>query len=128
MSTAKQDTSIATQREAVERLAAKQGYTIIREYLDEGISGDDTERRAAFLRMREDSRAGDFEVILCWDVSRFGRFDSIEAGYWIKPIRDAGVCLVTVGEGRIDWNSSQGRIVFGVGHRVRQHRPDGPNI
>jgi hypothetical protein len=48
MSDEKQDMSIPDQQEAVEKLARKEGYKIIRIYKDERISGDDTERRAGF--------------------------------------------------------------------------------
>jgi len=97
MSDDRQDTSIPEQRPEVEALAAKNGYRIVREYLDEGISGDDTEKRQGFLRMLRDAKEqGNFKVILCWDQDRFGHFDALEAGYWIKPLRDAGVRLETV--------------------------------
>src|SRR4051812_26230376 len=87
MSTDKQEASIAEQRAAVTKLAAGRGYLIAREYTDEGISGDDTERRTGFLQMLEDARTlGDFDAVLCWDQSRFGRFDPLEAGYWVKPL------------------------------------------
>jgi DNA invertase Pin-like site-specific DNA recombinase len=111
MSTDRQEASIPRQKQSVEAYAETHGYQISREYVDEGISGDATERRAGFLRMREDAVVGDFRVILCWDKDRFGRFDSIEQGYWVKPLRDAGVRLVTVTQGAIDWNSFGGRIV-----------------
>jgi DNA invertase Pin-like site-specific DNA recombinase len=110
MSTDKQEASIPRQRESVQAYAKVNGYEIVREYKDEGISGDATERRTAFLQMREDGARGDFRVILCWDKDRFGRFDSIEQGYWVKPLRDAGVRLVTVTLGPIDWTSFGGRI------------------
>ena len=45
----------------------KHGYKILREYLDEAISGDATEKRTGFLAMREAVGSGDFAVILCWD-------------------------------------------------------------
>jgi DNA invertase Pin-like site-specific DNA recombinase len=111
MSTDRQEASIPRQRESVEAYAATHGYAIIREYADEGVSGDATEKRTGFLRMREDAARGDFSVILCWDKDRFGRFDSIEQGYWVKPLRDASVRLVTLAQGAIDWNSFGGRIV-----------------
>jgi DNA invertase Pin-like site-specific DNA recombinase len=57
---------------------------------------------------------GDFEAILCWDQARFGRFDSIEAGYYINPLRKAGVYLATVMDGVIDWNDSTARIISNV--------------
>ena len=114
MSSDKQEKSIPEQVKAVERYAAENGFEILRDYLDESISGDATERRAAFLQMREDCKLGEFEVILCWDQDRFGRFDQIDAGYWIKPIRDAGVRLATVAQGEIDWETFEGNIVFAV--------------
>jgi DNA invertase Pin-like site-specific DNA recombinase len=114
-STDKQEASIPDQREAVTKLARQKGYTIVREYRDEGISGDDTERRTDFRRMLDDAtRLGDFDAVLCWDQDRFGRFDPLEAGYWIKPLRDRGVFLETVGQGRIDWSDFAGRIVYAV--------------
>src|SRR4051794_8622924 len=92
MSTDKQEASIPDQRAALLAFAKKLGYLIVREYVDEGISGDDTERRAGFKRMLDDARTlGDFDCVLCWDQSRFGRFDPLEAGYWVKPLRDRGV-------------------------------------
>jgi DNA invertase Pin-like site-specific DNA recombinase len=115
MSTDRQEASIPDQREAVEKLAKQRGYRIVREYKDEGISGDDTERRTGFKQMLADAtKLGDFQAVLCWDQDRFGRFDPLEAGYWIKPLRDAGVYLETVGQGRIDWEDFAGRIVYAV--------------
>jgi site-specific DNA recombinase len=113
-STSKQETSVPDQRQAVAGLAAKEGYQIVAEFVDDGISGDDTERRTQFQAMLKAAQTGGFEVILCWSQDRFGRFDPLEAGYWIKPLRDAGVRLETVAEGKIDWDSFAGRIVYSV--------------
>src|SRR5690242_8939283 len=115
MSDDKQTASIPEQRAAVEKMAGQRGYLIAREYRDEGISGDDTEKRLDFRRMIGDAgRLGDFDAVLCWDQDRFGRFDPLEAGYWVKPLRDAGVRLETVAQGRIDWEDFAGRIVYAV--------------
>lgn len=114
MSSDKQEASIAAQREAVHAYAEQHGYHILREYIDEGISGDDTAKRKAFQRMIADADAGEFKAVLCWDVDRFGRFDSIEAGRWIYPLRQAGVALATVAQGRTDWNDFASRMIFGI--------------
>lgn len=114
MSTDAQEASIPAQRTAVGLYAAKHGYRIVREYVDSGISGDDTTKRLAFQRLRTDAAKGDFKAILCWDQDRFGRFDLMDAGFWIKPIRDAGVSLVTVGQGVIDWNDFAGRLIYAI--------------
>lgn len=49
MSSDKQDTSIPAQRDAIARLAKSGRFRIVREYVDAGISGDDTTRRVEFL-------------------------------------------------------------------------------
>ena len=114
MSSNKQDASIPAQRKAVEQLAKEHGYLIIREYCDEGISGDDTKKRSGFQQMISDAELGDFEVVLCWDQDRFGRFDPIEAGFWITPLREAGVRLITINQGKIDWENFAGRVVWSI--------------
>jgi len=114
MSSGKQEASIPAQVKAVEQYAEIHGFEIIREYRDEGISGDATEKRIGFQQMIQDVSSGDIEVVLCWDQDRFGRFDPIEGGYWIKPMRDAGVRLETVAQGSIDWDDFAGRIVWTV--------------
>jgi DNA invertase Pin-like site-specific DNA recombinase len=116
MSDKKQDVSPEQQRKEITKLAVREGCKIIRWYdKDLGISGDATEKRLDFQRMiRDAEEKGDFAAILCWDQDRFGRFDSIEAGRWIHPLRQAGVWLLTVGQGRIDWNTFQGRMIYGI--------------
>ena len=114
MSTDKQETSPEQQRTEIEALAERENATVVEWYFDEGISGDQTEKRLEFKRMIADAEAGSFDVILCWDQDRFGRFDSLEAGYWIQPLRKAGVALVTVTQGRIDWSDFTGRITYAI--------------
>lgn len=114
MSTDEQDGSIAGQRAALVAYAEKEGHEIVGEYVDEGISGDATEKRLAFQRMLADCGSRRFDLILTWDQDRFGRFDPLEAGFWIKPMRDAGVVLETIAQGRVDWNDFAGRIVWSV--------------
>jgi len=112
MSDERQERSISDQRSELLTYAKKRGYRILREYADLAISGDDTARRAGFLRMREDAQKGEFQVVLSWDQDRFGRFDPIEGGYWILPFRNAGVRLETIAQGRIDWNDFAGRLLY----------------
>ena len=114
MSSSKQEASPDQQREEVAKLAEKHGYQIIREYFDSGISGDATEKRTDFLRMRDDAAKGDFEIVLAWDSSRIGRFDSLEGGYWLYPFVQAGVTFETVRDGRIGLDSFTSRIMFSV--------------
>jgi DNA invertase Pin-like site-specific DNA recombinase len=107
-----QEASVPAQRELVLRWAKENNYRVIREYVDEGVSGDDTERRKEFQKMVADASAGDFKAVLCADVDRFGRFDPLDAGHWIYPLRKAGVHLATVAQGRLDWDGPVGVLVY----------------
>jgi DNA invertase Pin-like site-specific DNA recombinase len=114
-STHKQEKSLADQRREIEAYADREGFVIVRWFEDDGISGDATDKRNGFQAMHAKACNGrDFDVILCWDQDRFGRFNSIEAGYWIHPLMKAGVRLVTVTEGPINWDDFSGRIVHAV--------------
>lgn len=117
MSSDSQDQSIPAQRDELTKHAKSYGYTIVHEYVDSAISGDATERRDAFLQMRDDAAGGGFDCILAWDQDRFGRFDVLDAGYWIYPFRQAGVRLETICQGRIDWEDLVGQLVYSI-HQV----------
>ena len=53
-----------------------------------GVSGFD---RPVFQRLIKAAEGGAFEVLLTLDMSRFGRFDADERGYWVTRLRAAGV-------------------------------------
>jgi DNA invertase Pin-like site-specific DNA recombinase len=110
MSTDKQEHSIERQRSQVVPYAESHGYQIVREYVDEGIAGDEVAKRKEFQRMLRDAQAGLFQAILCDDKDRFGRFDSIDSGEIIAPLRRKGVWIHSVAQGKIDWNSFASRI------------------
>ena len=92
-STDRQEQSIDDQKSALLRYAATHDLTVVREYVDDAISGATTAARKAFLRMLEDAkqRPRPFDLILVFDVSRFGRTDNDEAGHYRFQLRQAGV-------------------------------------
>jgi len=53
-----------------------------------GVSGFN---RPVFVDLVEAAEAGEFEVLLTLDMSRFGRFDADERGYWVTRLRACGV-------------------------------------
>ena len=112
MSKDSQDKSPEQQREAIAKMAAERGYEVVSAYEDLGISGDSTGKRKGFRQMVADGATRKFNVILCWDQDRFGRFDLIEAGKWIEPLRNSGVQLVTVTAGVIDWTTLTGQLGY----------------
>jgi DNA invertase Pin-like site-specific DNA recombinase len=114
-STDKQETSIDDQRTAVQQHADAHGYAIVRWYVDDGISGDDTEKRLDFLRMMADAGdRADFNAILVWDQDRFGRFSPHEASFRTWPLAQAGIQLVTTDKGPIDWSDFTEWLTYSV--------------
>ena len=73
-----------------------------REYVDL-VSGKDTLRRTDFARMVLDAEAGAFEVLLCYDTSRFAR-NVADAWAYRDRLARAGVVLVFCADGLIAGN------------------------
>jgi len=93
MSTEHQQYSTDNQRDKIREYAAKRGIEIIRTYADEGKSGLRIEGRQALQKLIKDVESGvaDFQVILVYDVSRWGRFqDADESAYYEYICRRAG--------------------------------------
>lgn len=94
MSTKHQKYSVDNQSDVIQRYAEKRGYEIVRTYSDEGESGLNIEGRLALQRLLEDVELGraDFQALLVYDVSRWGRFqDPDEAATYELRCRRAGV-------------------------------------
>ena len=99
-STDRQDQSIPGQLAELERYAAEHGYEIGERYSDDGVSGTSTRGRKAFLRMIEDAQRADcpFRHVLVYDVKRFSRGDSDEAGHYRYLLKQSGIDVVYVTE------------------------------
>jgi DNA invertase Pin-like site-specific DNA recombinase len=101
MSTDHQVYSTENQSDAIELYAAKHDITIVQRYRDEGKSGLSVDGRDAFGRLIDDVRNGraDFELILVYDVSRWGRFqDADESASYEYICRRQGVEVLYCGE------------------------------
>jgi len=85
MSTEHQQYSTENQARITEEYAAKHGMEIVRQYVDSGKSGLKLAGRDSLQMLLQDVETGatDFEVILVYDVSRWGRFqDTDESAYY----------------------------------------------
>jgi len=111
MSSSKQDKSPAQQREQITETAKQRGFRIVKWFIDEGITGDSVGRRPEFCRMLKELQDGPVKTLVSWDLSRFCRLDGIDNYEVIAPLRRAGVQLMTVAEGPIDWHSFEGQVV-----------------
>lgn len=101
MSTEHQEHSTDNQAAEIRLYAARRGYEIVRTYADEGKSGLKLDGRDALKSLLDDIEQGraDFEVLLVYDVSRFGRFqDPDEAALYELQCKRAGITVHYVAE------------------------------
>ncbi|MGX9148201.1 recombinase family protein [Mesorhizobium sp. 128a] len=80
MSTDQQTYSIENQKEAIRDYANIMGYDIVATYQDAGRSGLNLSGRPSLQRLLADVEEGraDFETVVVYDVSRWGRFQNID--------------------------------------------------
>ena len=97
-STDKQDQSLRDQRLEVERYAKEHGYQIIREYVDDAISGTSADERPDFQRMIAEAARGDFAAVIVWNSDRFSRGDVTETEHYRYLLRQANVKVLSVTE------------------------------
>jgi site-specific DNA recombinase len=100
-STDRQEKSLEDQRREILRYAGEHGYSVVAEFVDDGVSGTSGETRRGFLAMLEEARspARPWQTILVWDIKRFGRMSSDEVGYYRWLFRQAGAEIVYTSEG-----------------------------
>jgi DNA invertase Pin-like site-specific DNA recombinase len=96
MSTEHQKYSTSNQSEIIARYAAARGLTICQTYTDDGKSGLRLDGREALQRLIDDVQSGkaEFDAILVYDVSRWGRFqDADESAYYEFICKNAGITV-----------------------------------
>ena len=101
MSTDHQRYSTENQADAIAAYAARHGMRIVRTFADEGRSGLNIGGRDGLRRLIDEVEAGraDFQVLLVYDVSRWGRFqDADESAYYEYLCRKGGVRVVYCAE------------------------------
>ena len=76
--------SIENQRKVLTNYINEQGWTLYDEYVDDGYSGTSFDRPGV-QRLLEDAKAGNINLILCKDMSRFGR-NYIAVGQYVDYI------------------------------------------
>src|SRR5450830_13271 len=117
MSTEHQQYSTENQAEKIREYAKRRNIEIVRTYTDAGKSGLSIEGRASLQRLIHDVESGtpDFQIILVYDVSRWGRFqDADESAYYEYRCRRAGIQVVYCAEQFENDGSPVSTIVKGV--------------
>ena len=96
MSTEHQKYSTENQAEIITQYALRRGFEIVRTYEDAGKSGLRLDGRLSLQRLIADVRSGsaDFQAVLVYDVSRWGRFqDADESAYYEYLCKKAGIIV-----------------------------------
>ncbi|MEW9897113.1 recombinase family protein [Chitinivorax sp. PXF-14] len=117
MSTEHQQYSTENQGDKIREYAARRNIEIVRTYADEGKSGLRIDGRQALQQLIADVQAGttDFQIILVYDVSRWGRFqDADESAYYEYICRRAGIQVAYCAEQFENDGSPVSTIVKGV--------------
>jgi DNA invertase Pin-like site-specific DNA recombinase len=117
MSTEHQQYSTQNQADKIREYAQRRGIQIVRTYADEGKSGLRLDGRQALQQLIKDVESGtaDFQVILVYDVSRWGRFqDADESAYYEYICRRAGIQVAYCAEQFENDGSPVSTIVKGV--------------
>ena len=117
MSTEHQQYSTENQGDKIREYAARRGIEIVATYADEGKSGLRIDGRQALQRLIRDVETGqaDFQIILVYDVSRWGRFqDADESAYYEYICRRAGIQVAYCAEQFENDGSPVSTIVKGV--------------
>jgi len=117
MSTEHQQYSTENQADRIREYAAHHHIEIVRTYADEGKSGLRIDGRDALQRLIRDVETGhaDFQVILVYDVSRWGRFqDADESAYYEYICKRRGIAVCYVAEQFDNDGSPVSTIVKGV--------------
>ena len=114
-------TSIDEQVAACEQHAKRMGWQIAGHYDDKAISGA-TDDRPGYQRMREDAKAGKFDILIALDVTRLARNLQLFLAL-AEDFRDWGRRLVTVADGQ-DSDNPTFKLMSGVLGSIAEHFRD----
>lgn len=86
--------SIEAQMRAIKEFADKQGYALLKNYADRGISGT-TDNRPEFQKMLDDAKKDLFDVIIVHKLDRFAR-NRADSAIYRKELSKNEVKLISV--------------------------------
>lgn len=88
VSTTKQE--VENQLLQIRSYCQRQNYEVIKEYVDEAISGT-KESRPAFDQLFQDAHKGLFDLVIFWDLSRFSRSGTL---YTLQKLKELENCKI----------------------------------
>lgn len=91
--------------------AARRGFEIVREYVDEGFSGA-SDSRPALNELLADARRRRFDAVLVWKLDRLGR-SLAHLVRLLEELRQVGIELISFSEG-LDFTTTTGKLLYQV--------------
>ncbi|MDA9856580.1 recombinase family protein [Rubripirellula sp.] len=107
---AKDNKAIGNQRQKLNEYAEREGFRIAGSYVD-GCEPGDEEEQPNLAKLVDDSKHGNWKVLLCLDLARLGRNQSVEQTILLQKLNDAGVKLHTIAEGEVRCESLSQRLI-----------------
>lgn len=116
-STEHQTYSTEHQEAALQEYAAQHGLEVVKKYCDKGRSGLTLDGRTGLVQLLTDihSEAPGFDLVLVYDVSRWGRFQDVdESAYYEFACRRAGISVAYCAEPFTNDGSPLATILKGI--------------
>ena len=110
VSTSTKDQTTENQLRELTAYCDRMGYEIIKIYEDEVSGAKAREKRPAYNEMCQDAFLKKFDIIIGWDVSRFGR-SMKEFITFLSEMDDRNIGVIAVKNG-LDSQSSSGRMML----------------
>ncbi len=111
--------SLSNQREYFERyIKSNNEWEYAGVYFDEGISGTQTKKRAGFNRMIDECKAGNINLILTKEVSRFAR-NTVDTLKFTRMLKEYGVGVLFISD-NIDTRENDGEFRLSIMASVAQ--------
>ena len=110
VSTSNKDQTTENQLRELTAYCDRMGYEVVKIYEDEVSGAKTREKRPAYNEMCQDAFLKKFNIIIGWDVSRFGR-SMKEFITFLSDMDDRGIGVIAVKNG-LDTSSSSGRMMM----------------
>jgi DNA invertase Pin-like site-specific DNA recombinase len=112
VSTSNKGQDVGLQLDELRQVAAQRGWTVVAEYVDEGVSGA-KESRPELDRMLADAQGGRFDLVAVWKLDRLGR--SLQHLLrLLANLADWGVGFASLRDAGIDTTTPTGRLMLQI--------------
>ena len=113
ISTSDKGQTVDNQLRILREVAEKKGYEVVQELSDKGISGaKGRDEREGFNELIKGAIRKEFDIILCWDISRLGRSLKHLVSF-LDDIHSSN-CDLYIHQSGMDTTSASGKMMFGM--------------